>query len=293
MMKRSRVLGLVLATVVSAVISTTAVAPPTSAADSASAPAAAQRPAYRCVMDAFGHTASGRIKFRRVVNARVEVSKTSRGTVKWRPISWALVSASGRPGTETTRQLVSATDGKVRLVETEWHSGSALDVRVIKVVGRGYPSRLVNLTDRHLFWVAADGSLHRKTWNGARFVRPMTLPVSLSTATAMTAFQADFGRLIHYTDTAGALHVVADHGLGSTDTVLRSSGYGKVTGLRVGLCLSANYVEQRSYLGLWSVNRASGVARFQRALRPREDEPGPVTKAVRVRPSDWTWRRLG
>ncbi|WP_193614146.1 hypothetical protein [Nocardioides lijunqiniae] len=244
-------------------------------------------------MDAFGHTTSGRIKFRRVVNARVEVSKTSPGTVTWRPISWALVSSNGSPGTETTRQLVAATDGKVRLVETEWHSGSALDVRVLKVVGRGYPSRLVSVTDRHLFWVAADGSLHRKTWNGSRFGRPMTLPVSLRTATAMTGFEADFGRRIYYTDKAGALHVVADHGHGSTDTVLRSSGYGKVTGLRAGYCMSPNYARQRSYLGLWSVNRASGVARFQRALRPAADEAGPVTKAVRVRPSGWTWRRLG
>ncbi|WP_167735953.1 hypothetical protein [Nocardioides sp. 503] len=274
-------------------LSTTAVAPTTSASAAASAPAAAQRPAYRCGMDVFGHTASGRIKFRRVENARVEVSKTSRGTVDWRPISWALVSLNRWPGTETTNQLVAATDGKVRLVETEWHTGSALDVRVSKIVGRGYPSRRVSVTDGHIYWVAADGSLHRKTWNGARFVRPMKLPVSLSTATAMTALETDFGRLVYYTDRAGALHVVADDGPNSTDTVLRSSGYGKITGLRVGSCISRDYSGQRYDLGLLSVNRKRGVARFQRALRAAAAEPGRVTKAVRVRPSDWTWRRLG
>jgi hypothetical protein len=293
MMKRSRVLGLVLATVGSAVLSTTAIAPTTSASAAASAPAAAQRPAYRCEMDAFGHDASGRIKFRRVVNARVEVSKTSRGTVKWRPISWALVSLNRWPGTETTNQLVVATDGKVRLVETAWHSGSALDVRVSKVVGRGYPSRRVSLTGGHIYWVAADGSLHRKTWNGARFVRPMTLPVSPKAVTAMTAVETDFGRRVYYTDKTGALHVVADDGPESTDTVLRSSGYGKVTGLRVGPCMSPNYARQRSDMGLLSVKRARGVARFQRILRAGRAVPGPVTKAVRVRPSGWTWRHLG
>ena len=245
------------------------------------------------MLDAFGHTATGRIKFRRVVNAQVKVSKTTSGPVGWRPISWGLISADTRPGREVTRQIVPSTDGKVRLVEAEWRTGSSLRVRVIRVVGRGYPSRLVTFNDRFLYWVAADRSLHRATWTGTRFIRPTTLPVSISGATAMTAHSTDRGSRIYYTDRAGALHVVADEGARSTDTVIRSSGYRTVTGLRSGSCMVPDYSWISSDVGLLSVDRATGVGRFQRVLRPSSTTGGSVTRAVRVPPSDWTWRRLG
>jgi hypothetical protein len=245
-------------------------------------------------MDAFGQTASGRITFRRVVNARVQVSKTTHGPVDWRPISWGLVSSNGWPGHETTRQVVTPTDGKLRLVQTHWETGKSLRVRVIKVVGEGFPRRLVVFDDVHLYWVAADRLLHRATWTRKGFRRPVTLPLAIRGATAITLRRIDRGMRIYCTDRAGELHFVADDlGASPTDIVLRSSGYRTVTGLRAGVGMSPNYVRVRPYSGLLSVDRATGIARYQRALRSASAGGGTVTRLVRVRPSDWTWRRLG
>jgi hypothetical protein len=280
---RSRVLGLVLVTLLSVV----PVASPSASL------AAAPGPGYRCVLDAFGQTADGRIQFRRVVNSRVEVAKTTRARVSWRPITWGLVSANSSPGHETTHQIVASTDGQIRLVETEWSRGRDLSVRVLKVLGTGFPSRLVAFDGRRLYWVGADKLLHRAAWNEKRLVRPKTLPLSIRGATTMASYTTDEGVRVYYTDRSGALHSVADHGVHSTDTVIRRSGYGTVTGLRTGVCMSPNYARVRSYVGLLSVDRASGVGRFQRILRPATAGGGTVTKAVRVSPSDWTWKRLG
>lgn len=244
-------------------------------------------------MNAFGHTAGGRIKFRRVVNSRMTVSKTTAGAFAWRPLSWGLLSSDTRPGHEKTTQIVAATDGRIRLVSTEWGSGSALRVRVLKVVGTGYPSRLVAFDEFSLFWVAADRSLRRATWNGSRFTNPTTLPVTITGARAMTAYRSDRGTHVYYTDTKGRFHVVTDNGAQSKDIVLRSSGYSTVTGLRAGVCMSPNYALVRPYVGILAVNRASGVGRFVRALRPGTSDGGALTATTRVSPSDWTWRRLG
>ena len=40
---------------------------------------AGSAPNYRCVIDVYGQTGAGRIKFRRVVNHHVQVSRTGRG----------------------------------------------------------------------------------------------------------------------------------------------------------------------------------------------------------------------
>jgi hypothetical protein len=280
---RSRVLALVLVTLLSVL----------PAASPRASFAAAPGPGYRCVLDAFGQTADGRIEFRRVVNSRVEVAKTTRARVSWRPIAWGLVSSSSWPGHETTHQIVASTDGRVRLVETEWARGRDLSVRVLEVLGRGYPSRLVTFDDRSLYWVGADKMLHRVKWNGRRLVRPRTLPLSIRGATTMTSHMTDRGMRVYYTDRKGALHSVAVQGADSTDIVIRSSGYGTVTGLRAGVCMSPDYTRVRSYVGLLSVDRASGVGRFQRILRPAAHDGSTVTNPVRVPPSDWTWRRLG
>jgi len=280
---RPRVLGLVLITLLSVI---PAAAPGASLA-------AAPGHGYRCVLDAFGQTADGRIEFRRVVNSRVEIAKATRARVSWRPIAWGLVSSSSRPGQETTHQIVASTDGRVRLVETEWHRGRDLSVRVLAVLGRGFPSRLVTFDDRSLYWVGADQLLHRMRWNERRLVRPRTLPLPIRGATTMTSHMTDRGMRVYYTDRSGALHSVAVQGADSTDTVIRTSGYGTVTGLRAGFCMSPDYTRVRSYVGLLSVDRASGVGRFQRILRPVAPGGSTVTDAVRVPPSDWTWRRLG
>lgn len=285
-MKRSWANGLAL----SLVVSVTAVAG-TSAFTTQSASAAA---GVECRIDAFGHTKDGRIKYRSVTNSRVVVSKTTGNKFAWRPVAWGLVSLSRWPGYETTKQIVTATDGKARLVETEWSTGGNLQVRVIKVLGKGYPKRLVTVGDRYLYWVAKDRTLHRITWNGKRLVHATTLPVSIANgARAMTAIDTDRGMRIYYTDSSGALHVVDDEGSASRDTVIRASGFVKVTGLRVGSCHVANYSSMSSDLGLLTVNRKAGTAQFRRIVRPTVPKKTTVTKPIKVRPSDWTWRRLG
>lgn len=286
----SRILGPVLAALFAVVLGATALP---AAGSSAPVAARAAGPAYRCVLDAFGQTADGRIQFRRVVNTRIEVSRSTRSPVGWRPISWGLVSASSAPSWETTRQIVASTDGRVRLVETRWSAGSSLSVRVLKVLAEGLPSRLVSFDDRFLYWVAADRSLQRMRWNEKRFLRPVTVPLSIRGATAMTAHMTDRGMRIYYTTRAGALHVVAVKGAGSTDTVLRAKGYGAVTGAKAGVCMSRDYTEVRPYVGLMFAERSTGVARFQRALHPAAADAGTVTKPLRIARSDWTWRRLG
>lgn len=287
---RSRVLGVLLAALVS-VATTTASVP--------SGPASASRPVersgsgFRCVMDVFGHTSTGRIKFRRVVNSRVTVSRTTSAPVGWRPVSWGLVSSNTWPGHETTQQMVASTDGRVRLVETGWETRSNLRVQVLRVVRTGLPSRLVTFRSPYLYWVTATGSLRRSTWTGKKFRRAITLPVSVVGATTLTAESTDRGMRLYYTDRAGALHVVVDDRARSTDTVLRTTGYRGVTGLETGPCLSPDYARTRSFIGLLSVDRATGVARFQRVLHPASTTASTVTQPVRVPPSDWTWRHLG
>lgn len=282
MTKRSWVLGVVLGFL----LATVAAVP---------APAVPERSGagYRCAMHAFGHTASGRITYRRVVNTRVEVDKRTTRTFPWRPIGWGLVSYEGWPGHETTRQLVAATDGRIRLVETQWETGSALRVRVLKVVGSGFPSRLVTFDDRSLYWVAADRSLHRATWTGSRLVRSTRLTVALTGATALSAATTDRGMRVYWTDTAGRLHLVTDAGAASTDRVLKASGFRGVTGLRTGTCMSPDQARVRPYVGLLSVNRSSGIARFQRVLRPVVPSASSVTAPARAGRADWTWPHLG
>lgn len=248
---------------------------------------------YRCTMDAFGHTAGGRITFRRVVNTRVAVSKTTGRAFAWRPIAWGLVSFQGWPGRETTRQLVAATDGRIRLVETRWETGGPLRVRVLKVVGSGYPGRLVAFDDRSLYWVGPDRALRRATWTGSRLVRATRLPVTITGATALSATSTDRGMRVLWTDTAGALHLVADAGVASTDRVVEASGFRGVSGLRTGVCMSPDQVWVRPYVGLLSVDRVRGVARFQRVLRPLVPGAATVTAPARVARADWTWRHLG
>jgi len=295
-MKRTRVLGVVLTALVSVAGAVTipVVAPSTAASAAATSTTSGSGTAFRCVIDAFGQSTGGKIGFRRVVNTRVQVARATRKAVGWRPISWGLVSAYGGNDFETTRQLVASTDGKVRLVETSWDSEDGdLEVRVVKVVGRGYPRRLVTVNDQFIYWVAADRSLRRATWSGRRFVRPVTLPVTISGATAMASYMTDYGTRIYYTDREGALHVVADEGTRSADLVLRPAGYRGVTGLKAGTCMSPDYTTVRPFHGLLFVDRATGVGRFQRALRPVDADGGSVTKSARVRPAGWSWRRLG
>ncbi|NHA00831.1 hypothetical protein G5V59_15305 [Nocardioides sp. W3-2-3] len=178
-------------------------------------------------------------------------------------------------------------------METRWDTGSALRVRVLRVVGSGYPGRLVAFDDRSLYWVAADRSLRRATWTGTRLVRSTRLPVTLGGATALGARTTDQGMRVYWTDATGALHLVADAGASSTDRVIKASGFRGVTGLRTGVCMSPDQVRVRPYVGLLSVDRSRGVARFQRVLRPGSPAASSVTAPARVGRADWTWPHLG
>ncbi|WP_377322904.1 hypothetical protein ACFJIY_25705 [Pimelobacter simplex] len=265
---------------------------PAGVAEAATTSAAA--PQLRCEIDAYGHTRDGRIHLRKIAGNRVTVAKATARPVSWGPVAWGLVMLNSWPGHEETHQVVAATDGKVRLVRTEWNTRGSLRTTVLKVLGSGYPSRLIAFNDRSLYWVATDGLLHRATWNGRRLVRPRALPVPIRQATTLTAATTERGgSRVYYTDRAGALHLVRDEGAQSTDTVLRTSGYAAVTALRSGTCIDDRYTGAPVPGVLLVVDRTTGVARVQRVLRPDDAGGGTLAAPVRVRPGGWTWRRLG
>lgn len=264
-----------------------------SVATPAGAAATAQAPRFRCEIDAFGQTRDGRIHLRHVTGNRVTVAKSTRRAVSWRPVAWGLVMLNQWPGHEETHQVVAATDGKVRLVRTVWNTRGNLEVRVLRVLGSGFPSRLVAFTDTTLYWVATDGTLHRASWNGRRLGRAEVLPVTLSGAQTLTAATTTRGNRIYYTDGAGALHVIRDADDRSTDAVLRASGYAAVTALRAGICIDDSYTTSTAPVPLLVVDRTRGVARVQRVVRPHVATGGTLAAPVRVRPGGWTWPRLG
>ncbi|XBB69088.1 hypothetical protein ABFU82_07190 [Nocardioides sp. WV_118_6] len=267
-----------------------AAATPTTAV---AAVAAKQAPRFRREIDAYGQARDGKVTLRHVTGNRVTVAKSTSRPVSWRPVAWGLVMLNQWPGHEETHQVVAATDGKVRLVRTEWNARGSLKLRVLKVLGSGYPSRLIAFDDRSLYWVGTDGFLHRATWNGHRLVRPTILPVPISQATTLTAAMTERGTRVYYTDRAGALHVVQDEGPESTDTVLRASGYAAVTALRSGTCIDDRYTGATAPVPLLVVDRSTGVARVQRVLRPDARTGGTLAAPTRVRPGGWTWPRLG
>lgn len=252
-----------------------------------------EAPRFRCEIDAYGQTRDGKVRLRHVTGTRVTVAKSTSRPVSWRPVAWGMVMLNEWPGHQETRQVVAATDGRIRLVRTEWNARGSLRLRVLDVLGSGYPSRLVAFADRSLYWVATDGLLHRATWNGRRLVRSTTLPVPITGARTLTAATTERGSRVYYTDRAGALHVVQDEGRESTDTVLRASGYAAVTALRAGTCIDDAYTGAKPPVPLLVVDRATGVARVQRVLQPQSREGGTLAAPVRVRPGGWTWPRLG
>ena len=272
-----------------------ATAPSAALATPSTPPArAGTSPGYRCVVDTFAQSSTGRITFRRLVNNRVAVSRTSTAAVGWHPLSWGLLSVSSRPGHETTRQLVPSSDGRVRLVETAWQGGSGLRVTVLRVVASDLPHRMVAAAgSAGVVWLDADGVLHRRAWNGTGLGRTRVLPITIKRATAITEYESPQGHVRAYVATrTGALHVVTFDGT-PADLVLAARGFSTVTGLKAGPCLSPDYVWTRAYSALLRVDRNTGVARFARHLRPGLANGGELTKPVRVDRADWTWRWFG
>ncbi|HVK30069.1 MAG TPA: hypothetical protein VM575_17150, partial [Nocardioides sp.] len=233
-------------------------------------------------------------------NTGVTVAKTSRVTFPWRPVSWGIIGNEVWPGHEISYHVVPGTDGRVRVVRAEWAAGSAnLRLRVLKVMGSGYPTRLITFADRWLYWVGADGWLRRATFTdrGFRLSGRVTLPVRITGATAITGIGSERGVRLYYTDRAGALRVVVDKDADSTTAALRTSGFGGTTGLEAGHCYQPNYARMRPYASLFSVNRTTGVARFRRLFRYQTIDggasDGEVTAPQRVSPADWNWFRVG
>lgn len=263
------------------------------------APARSATDDYRCQSDVLGHNGP-RIHFRRVVNTRTTVAKSSRPAFSWRPVSWGLIGGEQRAGSETMYYVVPGTDGRVRVVRTAWGPGSArLGLRVVKNMGGGYPTRLITFADTYLYWVGAGGVLHRASFNNRTFQlgTARALPFTITGATAITAITTTRGPRVYYTDRAGALHVIIDKVGLEADTVLRSSGFAGTTGLEAGACYSPNYVYMRPYAGLLSFNRVIGVGHFQRLTRPGSldatlDGVG-VTAPKRLPTTDWHWYHLG
>lgn len=245
---------------------------------------------YRCVIDTFGRTVKGRIKYRRTVNAHVTVSRTSSSTFRWKPLSWGLVSSNRFPDHEIDQWLVPSSDGKVRLVRTTWRNGSsALAVKVLRTPGTGFQHKLIATDGRQVYWITDDGVMHLRTWTTHHWTAPATLPITIAHATAITAGVSEFGVAAYVTDASGALHAVSE----GHDDVLADHGYATVTGLKAGDCLSPNYVYVRNYRGLLTVDRRSGTARFARHLHPGSSTGGTITPSVAVSPGGWTWATLG
>lgn len=283
-MKRAlRVLTLLL-------VATTVAPAPLARATGTSAPRAAASSGYRCTVDALGRTVHGKIRFRRTVNAKVTVSRTSSRTFSWKPLSWGLVSSNTYPGHETVEWLVPSSDGRVRLVRTTWSAGSrALGVTVERTLGSGHPRALVASEDRQLFWIAADGVLHHQAWNGRRWGPAEAFPVAVPGATAITAIETGRGLAVYVTDRAGALHLFNR----GEQHVLAEHGFAAVTGIKAGTCMSPDQVWVRDYTGLVTVNRRTGAARFRRHLHPDSTNGGSLTSSEAVQPGGWTWAWFG
>jgi hypothetical protein len=244
---------------------------------------------YRCVVDVFGETAAGRIRFRRVVNTHVQLTKTTGRTFAWKPLSWGLMSSIQSPGHEKNTYLVAATDGRMRYVRASWGKGRSLSVKVLRTLGSGFPRSLVAVNGRVVYWLSTDGVLHTRAWTGRKFSTAHTHPVTIPDAVSIALTDSSNGVVAYVIDRAGALHAIK----GDHDHVLARTGFTSVTGLRAGECMSPNYVYTRSYLGLMTFERSTGRAQIRRHLMPDSFSGGTLTSAVRVPPSDWTWKYLG
>ncbi|MFL6062725.1 MAG: hypothetical protein ACJ72E_15965 [Marmoricola sp.] len=276
--------------VVAAALVTPALAVPLAGATTAPVARAATSSGYRCQVDTLGRTVHGRIEFRRTVNAQVTVSRTSTRTFAWKPLSWGLVSSNTYPGHESVEWTVPSSDGKVRLVRTSWSAGNgALGVTVERTIGSGFPHTLVASEGRQLFWIAADGDVHHQAWNGRHWSAAGTFAVSLPGARAITASDTPDGIGVYVTDGAGALHVLNR----GQHHVLAQHGFSAVTGMKAGVCMSPDYAYERDSMGLITVNRRTGAARFSRHLHPDSAAGGSITGSVAVRQGGWTWAWLG
>lgn len=246
---------------------------------------------FRCVIDAIKRTPDGRIRMRQVVNDRLRRDMVSHQRFGWTPLSWGLVSSSSWPGHATVQYLVPASDGNLRLVETVWQRGRGLDVRVVRLVGRSGPRELVTTIGNTVYWVTADGSIRWSRWTGRRLTGPAQLPDKVPGATAITGIAIDRLRL-YVTDRSGALHAV-EGGSPHRVSVVASRGFAHVRAIKVGACHTPRYDRIHDFVGLVTVDRRTGNARFRRHLRPGSAAGQGLGNAVPVRPTDGSWRGIG
>ena len=282
------------AAVTAALLATALFGPGTANADGAVRHRVSASSSYACQFDTFAQSGSGRIRFRRVINAHVQIDKTSSAAFSWHPLSWGIYSSEDWPGREVDQQLVPSSDGRIRYVETDWSQGSpSLRVTVLRSVGSGFPHHLTATDGFAVYWLSRDGILHRSVWHRTKLGTPKALPVKITGATTISVNQSPNGTAIYVTDRTGALHFIHDDGDQVRTYVLSTHGYGAVTSIKPAYCMSPSYVYVRSYLGLLVVKRSTGNARFARHLGPDTFSGGSLTPFTRVRPAGWTERWLG
>lgn len=251
---------------------------------------------FSCLTDVLIRTSSGRVVLRRVDNNRTVVEKTSHGTVAWRPVMSQIVAAERRPGYERNDLLVVATDGKVRIVRVIWRDTSrSLSVKVLRVLGRGYPSRLITFDGNTLYWVGADGQLRRSTLNfeQTRLSKPHLVGFKITGATTLTAQSGNQGLRFYWAARDGSIHMIVPQQRREL-TISKPTGH-PLRLLKGSFCALRDSYGEVDYVGLLSVER-TGRATFRRALETTDEEKvvlsGRLTAPVVVR-GNWKQPALG
>lgn len=267
------------------------------AASATSATSVGAAPPTVCQVNAFGRKPNGHLAFRRAVDTRTTLVRTTASKVSWTPLAWGILRLqSWADDQERGTYIVPATDGRLRVVETFWRgrgNGITMSIIVKKSLRWSVKSRLVAATGNRLYYVASDGSLQRRSWNGRRISDPVPLKVKIPGAKTITVIDSFRGYVVYLTDRKGQLHLVDGSApLATRHVVLRATGYAKVTGLKAGYCMSPNYANMRDAVGLLQTDRATGRARAQRHWFPGTDKQRLGTPR-HVDTTGWNWRYLG
>lgn len=304
-MKRSVVLGVAIGALLPVLAAPSQAAPSpihtpthTPARTPAEAPARAQGSAWECDLDVFARRSTGQLTLRHLRNTRVTVSKTTTRPVSWRPVSSIRLSSNETPTREVSTWAVAATDGVIREVRTEWTTASSrLDLRVVRVLGRGFPSRLTALVDLSVYWITDDGRLRRADLNGrrTRFGAPVTLPVRPSRPSVMGGAASSRGNRVYYADRSGALHVVADNPGAATITRLTGARSRGFSAIKATTCSAVDYSYEPRFGALYTFDAGRGVAGMRRNLSFASGTGGAfgsLTSPARVS-GTWSSRYLG
>ncbi|WP_370288209.1 hypothetical protein [Nocardioides sp.] len=262
----------------------------------ASSTSAKRAGGFSCITDVLIRTSSGRVVLRRLDNNRTVVQKTSAKAVSWRPVFSRLVALERWPGYERNDVIVAATDGRVRIVRLTWRDGSsALSVKVLRVLGRGFPNRLITFDGRTLYWVGGDGQLRSSALNRGqnRLSKPRLVGHTVTDVTALTAQETNYGMRLFWAARDGSIHLYVPDQRREL-TLSRPTGH-PLRLLKSSFCALRNSYREVDYAGLVSVER-TGRATFRRAVETTDEEKvvlrGSLTAPVVVR-GNWKQPALG